>query len=97
MAEYLPDSSNDLTDWHSRHMWNMSLWKLDQRVFITALACKWGPFTVDLLASRLDQLDRFFSWRPDPMDAFMQDWNKERGYTFPPFSIITRLLAQVRR
>ena len=46
---------------------------------------------VNLFASRLTtQLQRFFSWRPDPeaeaLDAFSQDWTQLQGKTYsnPP-------------
>lgn len=60
-AEYLPGQANQVADWHSRYLRDSSLWKLDETVF-QWLAHLWGPFTVDLFASRLDhQLPRFFS------------------------------------
>lgn len=63
---------------------------------------KWGPFPVDLFASRLTaQLIRFVSWKPDPeaeaVDAFTLDWNQLRGFAFPPFALIGRCLRQVLR
>lgn len=77
-AEYLPGQDNQVADFLSRHFHDLSLWKLHTGVFAD-LQSLWGPFSVDLFASRLDhQLPRFFSWRPDPLtertDAFLQEW-----------------------
>lgn len=87
-------------DGHSRNFRDTSLWKLHPGIFAD-LQSIWGSFSVDLFASRLDQqLPRFFSWRPDPLavqaDAFLQDWQTEAGYAFPPFAMLTRVSAQVR-
>ncbi|KAJ1105285.1 hypothetical protein NDU88_002693 [Pleurodeles waltl] len=65
-AEYLPASLNSVADWYSRHLSDYSDWKLHSSVF-NSIHRKWGPFHIDLFASRLNaQLPRFFSWRPDP-------------------------------
>lgn len=100
-AEHLPGSSNQVADWHSRHWRYVSLWKLNPQIFCQ-IQTRWGPFSMDLFAYRLDfQLNRYCSWRPDPqataLDAFLQDWSKEQPYAFPPFAMITRLMAQVCR
>ena len=55
----------------------------------------------DLFASRLiHQLRDFVSWRPDPeamaTDAFTLDWKQFRGYANPPWSLVGRVLSQVR-
>lgn len=81
-AEYIPGRDNLEADFQSRHFGDSSLWKLDQSVF-PMLNDHWGPFSVDLFASRLDhQTPRFFSWRPNPlvvaMDVFSRigAWNR---------------------
>ncbi len=63
-----------------------------------------GPFTpsIDWFASSVNtQLDRFCSWLPSSnatfTDAFSQFWGNEPGYMFPPFSLLPRILAKVRR
>ena len=55
-----------------------------------------------MFASRLTtQLERFFSWRPDPdaeaLDAFNQDWStiQGRGYANPPWNLVGRVLNRV--
>ncbi|KAJ1197977.1 hypothetical protein NDU88_001821 [Pleurodeles waltl] len=100
-AEYLPGSLNQAADWHSRFLRDYSDWKLHPSIF-RSICCKWGPFAIDLFASRLNsQLPLFFSWRPDPValasNAFLQDWSQAINYAFPPFLMITRVLAQIRR
>jgi hypothetical protein len=63
-----------------------------------------GPFipTIDWFASSSNtQLPRFCSWLPSPdatfTDAFSHNWGGEPGYMFPPFSLLPRILAKVRR
>jgi integrase len=63
-----------------------------------------GPFTptIDWFASSVNcQLPRFCSWLPSSSatftDAFSQFWGNEPGYMFPPFSLLPRILAKVRR
>ena len=56
---------------------------------------------VDLFATRLNhQLPQFVSWRPDPFalgtDAMRIPRIGWRGYAFPPFVLISRILRKVR-
>ena len=100
-AEYLPGLHNVQADWSSRHLTDGSDWQLDP-AFFAVVEARWGPFSVDLFASRLNShLPRFYSWRPDPealaVDAFLQDWSVGLLYAFPPFLMIPRMLLQVRR
>ena len=71
--------------------------EIEPDIFQT-LQNKWGPFEVDLFASRLTkQLPKFASWKPDPMaaytDAFSLDCGQILGYAFPPFALINRPLC----
>ena len=73
-AEHLPGVLNTVADEESQVMKYRSDWSLDPKVFHFTQE-KWGPLEVDMFASRLTtQLERFFSWRPDPeadaLDAF---------------------------
>ncbi|XP_044140287.1 uncharacterized protein LOC122930766 [Bufo gargarizans] len=100
-AEYLPGLHNGRADWGSRYLKDSSDWMLAPETF-SVLSGYWGPFGIDLFASRLNtQLPRFFSWRPDPaaeaVDAFLQSWSGFLMYAFPPFAMIPRMLLQVRR
>ncbi|KAJ1087458.1 hypothetical protein NDU88_000629 [Pleurodeles waltl] len=101
IAEHLPGVDNTVADWNSRFLRDGSDWRLLPQVFCH-LHQLWGPFSIDLFASRLNrQLPLFFSWRLDPeataTDAFLQDWSLHLGYAFPPFNMIPRVLSQVRR
>ncbi|KAJ1195307.1 hypothetical protein NDU88_004588 [Pleurodeles waltl] len=101
IAEYIPGSINTAADWNSRFLRDGSDWMLNRSIF-QALQSRWGTCQMDLFASRLNcQVPCFFSWRPDPQakgtDAFMQVWPRVLLYAFPPFVMIPRVLAQVRR
>ena len=60
----------------------------------------WGPFDVDLFASRLNnKVDVFASWKPDPaasfIDAFSFDWSDKFFYAFPPFAMISKCVQKI--
>ena len=64
------------------------------------LAQLWGPFQVDLFASRLNfKVPDYVSWRPDPgamfTNAFFMSWGPCYFYAFPPFSLITLCLQKI--
>jgi hypothetical protein len=46
------------------------------------------------------QLESFCSFEFDPLaectDAFLQGWSRERGYVFPPFCLISRVLQKIQ-
>ena len=100
-VEHLPGDLNLIADWHSRNANDSSDWSLDRQVFSQILA-QMGPLDVDLFASRLNfKLKKIVSWKPDPksfaIDAFLLSWTKLKGYAFPPFSLIGRCLAKVKK
>ena len=102
-AEHLPGILNTIADEESRVMKDRSDWMLDPQIF-QQIQKRWGPLEVDMFASRLTaQLDRFFSWRPDPeaeaMDAFSQDWTniQGRGYANPPWNLLGRVLNRIQQ
>jgi hypothetical protein len=99
-AQHLPGYLNVRADQESSVIQDSSDWKLNLSDF-QALLNRWGPFEVNLFASRLThQLPKFASWKPDPMaiyvDPFSVNWNEVRGYAFPPFALIGRCVRQVR-
>ncbi|KAM4697809.1 uncharacterized protein WCC33_013413 [Rhinophrynus dorsalis] len=101
LAEHLPGLSNAVADWNSRYLADHSDWMLHSEIF-SQLHQAWGPFQVDLFASRLNwRLPQFFSWRPDPealaTDAFLQSWVPGTHYAFLPFAMIPRTLLTIRR
>lgn len=100
-ATYLPGKQNDRADRLSRVKRDRTDWMLNRRLF-GHLNRLFGPFTLDLFATRLNALlPRFVSRFPDPeataVDAFLQDLSKERAYANPPFNLIARLLAMTKR
>ena len=63
---------------------------------------KMGPCDVDLFAARHNaQLERFYSFRPDPAaegtDALTQTWKNLTPYAFPPFMLIGRVLQKMQQ
>lgn len=59
-----------------------------------------GPCKVDLFATRLNnQLQKYVSWHPDPFamatNAFHLPWRNLRGYAFPPFALVGRVIQKV--
>jgi ribonuclease HI len=76
-------------------------WQLDPRLF-SMVDKQWGPHDIDLFADHLNcQTPIFMSWKGSPgsiaMDALAQDWTKWKNpYAFPPFSLIPRVLHQIR-
>ena len=100
-ATYIPGKINDRADKLSRRKRDRTDWMLNKALF-GRLSRQAGPFTMDLFATRLNaQVPRYVSRFPDPgaasVDAFRQDLRKERAYANPPFNLITRLLAMVKR
>ena len=57
--------------------------------------------SIDLFASRVNaKTDCFVSWHPEPgamaVDAFSISWANLKCYSFPPFSLLTQVLAKIR-
>ena len=101
VAEHLPGVLNTIADEESRVMKDRSDWMLNPRIFYKNNQ-RWGPLEVDMFASRLTtQLERFFSWRPDPeaevLDAFNWSSIPGRGYANPPWNLVGRVLNTVRQ
>lgn len=81
-VEYIPSKENYEADKASRHNNIDSEWELSGDIF-DKIFNKFGPFSVDLFASRLNKkCTRFYSRFPDPgatvIDAFTVSWDKER-------------------
>ena len=56
---------------------------------------------VDLFASNVNhQFDSYYSYKPDAeasgVDAVTANWSSLRFYTFPPFSVILKVLKKIR-
>ena len=87
-----------MADQESRTIKDRCDWMLNLR----QIQAQMGPCKVDLFASHLTkQLPWFYSWRPDPeaegVDAFNHDWSQTRGFANPPWYLIPRCLAQLKR
>ena len=98
-VEYLPGCSNVEADRMSRSVKDSSEWKLNQHIFQNLCRARGTPCT-DLFASRLThQVPLYFSWKIDPysrgQDAFQARWTHIRGYAFPPFCLIGKVLWKV--
>ena len=100
-VEYLPSKLNFIADWESRNVRDQSGWKLSPKIF-QMICQKWGTPDMDLFASRIShQVQAYMAWKPDPgsraTDALQQSWKYLFPYAFPPFSLIGRVLAKVRK
>ena len=98
-SAHLPGKQNIVADRESRVFNDRTEWMLHQGVF-QKLSQLWGPFEVDLFASRLNkQISTYVSWKPDPgataVDALSIVWIKKPFYAFPPFALIHRCLQKI--
>lgn len=98
-ASYIPSNENTEADRASRNLNVDSEWEISQDSF-NEIEAQWGPFSVDLFASRLNaKCRRFYSRFPDPesegVDALTISWKDEDFYAFPPFAIIARVLRKI--
>ena len=98
-SAHLPGTQNMLADRESRVFNDRTEWMLHQDIF-QKLSLLWGPFEIDLFASRLNkQVCTYVSWKPDPgataVDAFSILWDRKPFYAFPPFSLIHRCLQKI--
>ena len=70
LAEHLPVTSNLVADKASREFIDDIEWTLDTSVF-EKLQTEFGPFDIDLFASRLNaKVQTFVSWKSDPSATF---------------------------
>lgn len=101
VVEFVPGEDNIVADRESRRTLQLSDMQLNPAIFKQAEAM-WGPHSIDLFATTENtHLPRFASWRPSPeatwVDAMNHSWVKENGWAHPPFSLLTKVLAKVRR
>ena len=99
IATFLPGALNDKADFQSRIDRHDTEWKLDENIFQRIMG-RFGPCDIDLFASRVNnQLPCYVSWEPDPyawaIDSFTIDWSSCKGYIFPPFALILRILQKI--
>ena len=77
-----------------------SEWKLKPQIFQKICSLRGTP-DMDLFASRIShQVPAYRSWKLDPFskgrDAFQTRWTHMKGYAFPPFSMIGRVLKKAQ-
>ena len=100
-ACHIPGSTNVDADTESRKINNSTEWSLNMDVF-SDLDKLWGPFQIDLFASRLNfKVPSYVSWKPDPgaqyVNAFFMSWKEYYFYAFPPFSVIAACLQKIEQ
>lgn len=98
-ATYIPSRENKEADKASRKINIDTEWELCNGAFEN-INENFGPFTIDLFATRLNKkCARFCSRFPDPeamtVDAFTISWTKEKLYAFPPFAIALKTLRKI--
>jgi hypothetical protein len=96
--EWIPGVNNKIPDFQSRLIDHFD-WRVDKICF-QQLDQRWGPHTVDRMASDLNyQIKRFNSMRFCPgteaVNCFTQDWSKENNWVVPPFNLIHRILKLI--
>ena len=99
VATFLPGALNKEADYQSRVDRHQIEWKLNENVF-KRIMDRFGCCDVDLFASRVNnQLPCYVSWEPDPyawaIDSFTINWSICRGFMFPPFALILRVLQKI--
>ena len=101
-VEYLPSVLHTVADRESRKKkTDFSEWFLQPKV-LQAVSWLLGSLTVGLFASSLyHQLPQLIVWHPDTYsqgtDAMIQNWNIGLPYTISPFSMISRVLLNIKQ
>ena len=101
LPQFIPGKMNVLADSLScRNQVIGSEWTLCAEAF-RQLLHRW-PTTIDLFATSLNhRLPVYFSPMVDPQsagtDAMLQSWDGLQVYAFPPFGLLSRVLAKVRQ
>ena len=97
LPQFIPGKLNVLADSLSRRSQVIgSEWTLCSEAF-RQLLCQW-PATIDLFATSLNaRIPVYFSPMVDPQsagtDAMLQSWDSLQAYAFPPFGLLSRVLA----
>jgi hypothetical protein len=97
-AAHLPGKDNVRADKESRSIHDNMEWSLNPAAFKQICELMGTP-EIDLFASRLNyKVEKYMSWKPDPhavaVDSMSEHWGNLFFYAFPPFNMITRVLAK---
>ena len=100
-AAHVPGTINTIADSESRQFDDDTEWSLTDTIF-SIIVNKFGMPDIDMFATRMNaKTQKYVSWRPDPgciaVDAFYTPWDYSLIYCFPPFSVIWRTIAKIRR
>ena len=100
-TSHVPGVENNIADLKSRYFYDNKEWSLNHYMF-EKVREKFGKPETYLFATCLNAIcELYVSFKPDPnafaVDAFTQIWNDIKGYAFPPFSLIGRILAKIKR
>ena len=100
-ATHIPGVENTIADEDSRNFNDTAEWSITQKIF-RRIAQIYGMPDIDLFANRLNyKVKPYISWHPDPhcltTNAFTIPWDYNLIYCFPPFSLIWKTLAKIRR
>lgn len=101
VAAHTPRKVNVDADLLSRNFSHETEWMLDQNVF-NKICRKLLNSEIDLMASSSNtQLPNFIWWKADRKAIFSNSfhmlWGNTKVYIFPPFSLITKVLAKVEQ
>ena len=98
-AVHIPGKENTTADKASREKGLETEWSLDNKI-IDIINELYGPFQVDLFASRINhKIHKYVSWKKDAeawkINAFTFSWTNIFAYIFPPFNLILRILHKI--
>lgn len=98
-ASYIPSECNEDADEASRRLNIDTEWELSHYAF-NSILLRWGPFDIDLFASKVNaKVSKFCSWKREPdayaIDAFTLDWHNIYFYAFPPFALLPKILSKI--
>eukprot|EP01050_Picozoa_sp_SAG11_P019068 SAG11_NODE_2980_length_2794_cov_7.536549_2_plen_680_part_00 len=101
--DFVAGVQNQLADDASRWFLDLSEWMLKPTLFQRLhRSTRWGPFSVDAFASRVNrQLPRFWSRHADPdaegcADALRHQWSAHNLWICPPNPMIPRILQKLQ-
>ena len=95
-VSFKPDQNEFSVDALTNKEWSLNPYMFEK------VCEKFGKPEIDFFAARLKaKCERSVSFKPDQyefaVDASTQNWNDIKGYAFPPFRLIGRTLAKIKR